>query len=191
MKKTLVLCIAVLLMLLAGCAKEQEDTDAIKLEKYAYIYQTVSDNDSYLEEAKYYDLNIVMSYEEAGYYRYDIVIDSPKRAMYDIQVMAIENNLDYSLNNKMMPTIGIFEDDSYNMVPNQVDASRGYVKGLILSGTTDAPIVNLKIRVSYKDYLLVSETNEYYNITVDYDSMYADSEVSEENAEDASADQGN
>ena len=77
------------------------------------------------------------------------------------------------------------------MVPNQVDASRGYVKGLILSGTTDAPIVNLKIRVSYKDYLLVSETNEYYNITVDYDSMYADSEVSEENAEDASADQGN
>lgn len=180
----------VMICLLSGCAGSPESQESIKLEKYKYIYQTVSDNNSFLDSPSYYDLSIVMSKLSDKSYRYDITIDNPQIAMYDVQVMAVENNLEYELSNKMMPTIGILEDDSYNMVPYQVDAERGYVKGLILSGEIDNPIVNLKIRVSYKDYLLVKETNEYYNITVDYDSQFAEITEGEEEVDETSEDNG-
>ncbi len=177
MKRSLIFLL-VLVSLLSGCARKESDED-IKMEKYKYIYQTVSDNDSFLNEPLYYDLDVSMSQLSEKEYRYDITIDNPQRAMYDIQVMAIENNLEYSLTNKMMPTIGILDNDSINMVPYQIDHERGYVKGVILSGVTEDPVVNLKIRVSYKDYLLVRETKEYYNITVDYASQAAESEEEE------------
>lgn len=177
MKRSLIFLL-VFVTLLSGCARKESDED-IKMEKYKYIYQTVSDNDSFLNEPLYYDLDVSMSKLSDKEYRYDITIDNPQRAMYDIQVMAIENNLEYSLTNKMMPTIGILENDSINMVPYQIDYERGYVKGVILSGVTEDPVVNLKIRVSYKDYLLVRETKEYYNITVDYASQAAENEEEE------------
>jgi len=177
MKRSLIFLL-LFVTLLSGCARKESDED-IKMEKYKYIYQTVSDNDSFLSEPLYYDLDVSMSKLSDKEYRYDITIDNPQRAMYDIQVMAIENNLEYSLTNKMMPTIGILENDSINMVPYQIDYERGYVKGVILSGVTEDPVVNLKIRVSYKDYLLVRETKEYYNITVDYASQAAENEEEE------------
>lgn len=182
--RKLVVMMFVLLFVLSGCARKESEED-IRLEKYKYIYQTVSDNDSFLEHPLYYDLNVTMSRLAEDEYRYDITIDNPQRAMYDIQVMAIENNMEYSLANKMMPTIGILDNQSINMVPYQIDHERGYVKGLILSGTTDDPVVNLKIRVSYKDYLLVVETKEYYSITIDYASQFAEEG---ETTEDAAAD---
>ena len=170
MRKTLMLVLC-LLFLVAGCSKKPNEQE-IKLEKYASMYQTITDNDSFLSEAQDYSLQVTMSKQGYRSYRYDVTIDDPKVAMYAIEVMAIENDTEYDLANKMMPTLGILDDAVYNMVPYQHDVERGYVKGLILSGETDDQVLNLKIRVSYKDYLLVNEKRDYYSITIDYESQF-------------------
>ncbi len=169
MRKILIMIIFV--VFLGGCASKSDSIDKIKLENYSYIYQTITDNDTFNAVANYYDLQVVMTKIDDQQYRYDIIIDNPKIAMYDIKMMAVENNIDYSLADKMMPSIGIFDDEEFNMVPFQVNKDLGYVKGLVISGLTDKPIVNLKIRIVWKDYSKVEETKEYFNITVDYNSQ--------------------
>jgi len=172
MRKLIILTM-ICLFLISGCSKS-DSLDEIKLEKYAYIYQTISDNDSFSNTPVFYDMDVTMSKQKDNTYRYDIIIDNPQIAMYDIQVMAIENNTEYSMSNKMMPNIGIFDDSQYNMVPYQIDAERGYMKGIAISGTTEESLINLKIRISWKDYLMVVESKEYYSITIDYNSQYAE-----------------
>ncbi|MEA5026263.1 MAG: hypothetical protein VB012_01250 [Erysipelotrichaceae bacterium] len=167
------LIVTMLLLLVVGCTNKTESTDKIKLENYAYIYQTITDNDTFNTVSSFYDMQVVMTKISDAEYRYDIIIDDPKIAMYNIKMMAVENNIEYSMADKMMPSIGIFDDSEYNMVPYQVNVDLGYVAGLIISGTTDSSIVNLKIRITWKDYSKVVETKEYYNVTVDYDSQKA------------------
>ncbi|MEA5017779.1 MAG: hypothetical protein VB009_03560 [Erysipelotrichaceae bacterium] len=169
MRKILIMIIFV--VFLGGCASKSDSIDKIKLENYAYIYQTITDNDTFNAVANYYDLQVVMAKISDQQYRYDIIIDNPKIAMYDIKIMAVENNVDFSLADKMMPSIGIFDDEEFNMVPYQINKDLGYVKGLVISGLTDKPIVNLKIRIVWKDYSKVEETKEYFNITIDYMSQ--------------------
>ena len=162
-----------MIVFLAGCANNNESIDKLKLENYAYIYQTITDNDTFDTVADHFDMQVVMSLIGDNEYRYDIIIDNPQVAMYDIKMMAVENNIDYSLADKMMPSIGIFDDEEYNMVPYQVETSLGFVKGMVISGTTNAPVINLKIRITWKDYTKVEETKNYFNLTVDYFSQNA------------------
>ncbi len=177
--RKLVIGLLILLLLSTGCKKKNSEQE-ILLEKYAYIYQTITDNDSFNSTVDNYDLSVTMSKQSSNLYRYDITIDNPNVAMYDIEVMAVENNIEYGLTNKMMPTIGILDNAEYNMVPFQSDTERNFVKGLILSGETKNPVLNLKIRVSYKDYLQVSEKRDYYSITIDYESQFASEEPGEQ-----------
>jgi len=162
-----------MIVFLAGCANKSESIDKLKLENYAYIYQTITDNDTFNTVADHFDMQVVMSLIGDNEYRYDIIIDNPQVAMYDIKMMAVENNIDYSLADKMMPSIGIFDEEEYNMVPYQIETSLGFVKGMIISGTTNAPVINLKIRITWKDYTKVEETKNYFNLTVDYFSQNA------------------
>lgn len=175
MKKVL-LALLVMVSLVTGCRGQSDEE--IKMEKYAYIYQTITDNDSFLSNSDKYDINVTMS-ANGKEYTYYVNIDNPRIAMYELQVMCVENDVDYALVKKIMPTIGILDDESYNLIPNQVDVERGYLKGVILSGTTDRKILNLKIRVAYKDYLLVKETQDYLSITVDYDSLFEEEQPEE------------
>lgn len=162
-----------IIVFLVGCANNNESIDKLKLENYAYIYQTITDNDTFDTVADHFDMQVVMSLIGDNEYRYDIIIDNPQVAMYDIKMMAVENNTDYSLADKMMPSIGIFDDEEYNMVPYQVQTDLGFVKGMVISGTTNAPVINLKIRITWKDYTKVVETKDYFNLTVDYFSQNA------------------
>lgn len=171
MRKLLLMFMVI--VFLAGCANNNESIDKLKLENYAYIYQTITDNDTFDTVADHFDMQVVMSLIGDNEYRYDIIIDNPQVAMYDIKMMAVENNIDYSLADKMMPSIGIFDDEEYNMVPYQVETDLGFVKGMVISGTTNAPVINLKIRITWKDYTKVEETKNYFNLTVDYFSQNA------------------
>ena len=171
MRKLLLMFMVI--VFLAGCANNNESIDKLKLENYAYIYQTITDNDTFDTVADHFDMQVVMSLIGDNEYRYDIIIDNPQVAMYDIKMMAVENNMDYSLADKMMPSIGIFDDEEYNMVPYQVETSLGFVKGMVISGTTNAQVINLKIRITWKDYTKVEETKNYFNLTVDYFSQNA------------------
>lgn len=170
--KRLIMILA-LLLLFTGCTNNSASIEEEKLEKYKNYYESITDNAAFTAISSFYDIQVVMNRLGDGTYRYDIIIDNPRIAMYDIEVIAVENDMLYSqslLENKMMPTLGVFEDDTieYNMIPNQVNLDSGYIRGISISGISTTAVIDLKIRVSWKDYTKVNTTREFIELTGDY-----------------------
>ena len=86
--------------------------------------------------------------------------------MYDIKIIVIEDGVDYS--EVMAGNIGIFEDGSYNMIPNQTNIEKGFVKGLSVSGITDKADTSLKVMITWQDKLLSVTSREFFRFNLNY-----------------------
>ena len=86
---------------------------------------------------------------EDGSYRYYIILDDPKIAMYNVMMIAVENGVSYQECETMVPSFGIFED-RVSLVPGQVNYEEGYVKGISISGQSDKDTMDLLILVRWK-----------------------------------------
>lgn len=105
-----------------------------------------------------------VSYEIASTndgYRFYVIIDKPRNAMYGIQVLAAENGIDSSIN--MAANAGIFEDGEYNMLPGQVNFEKGYVNGISVSGVTSSntPTINVLVQWYSKKQEVLQEYLSY------------------------------
>lgn len=160
----------ILALILTGCQWfDNDEIDKAKFQRYSAYYTSIFDNDRFVTASQYYDLEVVMNKIGETEYRYDVIIDSPKIAMYAIEIMVVENNITPEAASKMMPTIGIFESLEYNLIPYQVNVDKGYVKGLIVSGVSNMPSINLKIMVLWRDYAKLQVTREFFDISKSYD----------------------
>jgi hypothetical protein len=101
-------------------------------------------------------------------YRYDVIIDNPRVAMYDIEVLVIVNDKSLQISKEVMPSVGIFESGEYNLVPYQINLKSGYSKGFGLSGTVKTATVELKALVLWYDYAKVSQQREYFDLNAQY-----------------------
>ena len=70
--------------------------------------------------------------------------------MYHCRIFAVENDIAFADNDKMMPSLGIFDTD-VSLVPNQVDKSKGLMKGLVISGESSKDHVDLKFVVEWRN----------------------------------------
>ena len=86
---------------------------------------------------------------EDGSYRYYIILDDPKIAMYNVMMIAVENGVSYQECETMVPSFGIFED-RVSLVPGQVNYEEAYVKGISISGQSDKDTMDLLILVRWK-----------------------------------------
>jgi hypothetical protein len=162
--------IIVLSLVLAGCQWfDNDEIDKAKFQRYSAYYTSIFDNDRFILASEYYDLEVVMNKISDTEYRYDVIIDSPRIAMYAIEVMVVENNITPEVADRMMPTIGIFENVEYNLIPYQVNVEKGYVKGLIVNGISKLPSINLKIMVLWRDYAKLVVTREFFEVNKNYD----------------------
>lgn len=162
MKKLIVtLLIMVMLSSCAPAGKEVIDPD----ERYIYIVNLLEEHDSYSSSSLYFNIEGEMAKIDDGY-RYYITLDKPSIAMYDIELLAIEKDVDYLTN--MAPNVGIFEDTQYNMVPNQSDISNGFMKGIVASGLSDKPETTLYIFVQFKNYDFSNVHTEYIRLDIKY-----------------------
>ena len=163
MKKLfLIICI---LFLFSGCqsdGKQKANPD----ERYMYIIEMISEHESFQETSNYFDIAAEMAKIENGY-RYYITIDNPRIAMYDIELLAIEKNVDYRSN--MAANVGIFEEKEYHMVPNQSNPDQGYVKGIVASGISRDPSTTLYIFVQFKNSDYSAVRSEYFRLDVSYE----------------------
>lgn len=166
--------IALLLVLLVGCTNDINSiVEEQNFSRYQAHYISIFDNDRFIRESSQYELSVVFTQVE-NKYRYDIIIDNPIIAMYDIEVMVVENDISFERANKMMPNFGIFETGEINMIPYQVDVEKNYVKGIVVSGLVDVPVVELKIMVSWKDYSKLNSFREFFIRNLDYERMNDD-----------------
>jgi len=163
--------VIILSLILSGCQWfDSDDIDEAKFQRYSAYYTSIFDNDRFIIASDYYELEVVMNKISDSEYRYDVIIDSPKIAMYAIEIMVVENNITPEVADKMMPTIGIFEDVEYNLIPYQVNVDKGYVKGLIVNGISTEPTINLKIMVLWRDYAKLLVSREFFEIVKTFDN---------------------
>lgn len=145
--ETLILCG---ILLLGGCSSPDTSESAAQA-AYEGYYTSIETNSSFAQSSLYYSVSAEMTEMSDKTYRYYIVIDNPQIAMYDIVVMAVENDIPLASADKMMPNIGIFDSTEYCMIPFQSNPDDGYVKGLVISGECTSNPVSLKILVEWDD----------------------------------------
>jgi hypothetical protein len=160
MKKNLL--ILLLLLLLSSCkssgiAADDHDT------RYLYVIGMLRQHDAFIKTSEYYDIKGEIAKIDGGY-RFYVTLDNPRVAMYDIEVLAIEENVDYS--GMMAANIGVFDSNEYHMVPNQSNPDKGFAKGLVISATCLNPSAKLKIFVQWKNRDFSKTFSEYVEIEI-------------------------
>lgn len=137
-------------LLLCGCTRNSKDNlNQAGIETYETYYTEVISNGHYTETSQYFTLSYEMIRVEDGSYRYYIILDYPKIAMYNVMMIAVENGVSYQECETMVPSFGIFED-RVSLVPGQVNYEEGYVKGISISGQSDKDTMDLLILVRWK-----------------------------------------
>lgn len=120
------------------------------MDEYETYYVEVQSNGHYESSSKNFDLSMEMTQVDDGSYRYYVILDNPRTAMYSVMMIAVENDIPYDACDKMVPSFGIFED-RVSLVPGQINTDEGYVKGISISGETKEAEVSLKLLVRWKD----------------------------------------
>ena len=164
MKKALL--IFTLLLALSGCMNIGRKEANVN-ERYSNIIELIKEHENFATTSNYYDISVEMAKINEGY-RYYITIDNPRIAMYDIELLAIEDGVDYMAN--MAANVGIFEETQYNMIPNQSNAAKGFTKGIIASGISTKPETTLYIFTQFKNQDFSKIHSEYFKLNVKYET---------------------
>lgn len=101
-------------------------------------------------------------------YEYSLAIKDPKVAMYNIRMLAVDINA--ISESEIAPSLGIVEDDKYNMVPYQINQEKNYYGGVVLTSTS----LESKFRIYALVYYLDKNQNEnyvYFHVDADYENF--------------------
>lgn len=167
MKKK-VLITLLLIGLLMGCQSRRSDQVLIK-QRYEAYYSEIMNNELFVESSNYFDITTVVNQLGNKEYRYDVIIDNPKIAMYDINALVIENDeeLFNDSEDSIMPLIISTSNSPIHLIPFQVNLAEGYVKGIVLSGIVTEIPLNAKVLVTWKDYGEVKTYKEFLEFEID------------------------
>lgn len=156
-----------LLFILSGCFQQPRD---VQFERALIIYEShyfsILDNDRFLSSSNHFTLTLE-TYQLGDVFRYDLIIDDPQVAMYEVVVVIVEDNQNFETLTALSPSIGVF-DSTVNLVPNQVNVERGFPRGILLSGISTNSTRQLKVMVAWKDYYKLNQYREYFIIDIDF-----------------------
>ncbi len=164
MFKKIGLVIVLFLLYLGGCQKK-ESVDDQQL-RYNSLYEMLEKHEQFKTETALFSYEVQIEKMD-DHYIYYVIVDEPKINMFDVAMLVIDNSNDQK---KMYPNSGIFSDKIQSMVPSQINRSKGYIKGSILSGECSLDETSLKLLVSWKE-VLGSSTTMYEFIQIDLSSL--------------------
>lgn len=150
MKKALLLLMSLILM--SGCSNSAQ-LDQIKIDTYKSMYTDILNASDFKSSSEYFSIEASLNDLGDSSYRYDVIIDQAKVAMYDVDILVIVDDGSLVISDKMMPSVGIFEDITYYMIPYQVNTAAHYVQGIALNGLSTSLPVRIKVLVKWKDDL--------------------------------------
>ncbi len=101
--------IIMLCLLITGCkASETEVNDKLDMQYKKYTQKLIEQRE-FKDGSDEFSIRLVLNKINDSKTRYDIIIDSPRINMYDLQAIAkVENDDESSL-----PSLGILEDESF------------------------------------------------------------------------------
>ncbi|MBR2746006.1 MAG: hypothetical protein IKD99_04755 [Erysipelotrichaceae bacterium] len=163
MKKMLVLLVC--LIMLAGCHNEIKQMDEEKYNVYLTNYQSILDSEEKKSSSPNFDIQLVRN-DLVDKYRYDLIIDNPKIALYNVKVLMIVDNTTRTIEtDRMMPSLGMLENREYNLIPYQVDLSKNCYAGLNLSVLDYEPNIHVSVMVSYTNRDKNKNYREFFRLT--------------------------
>lgn len=140
-RKILLQIITLLMMIcISGCRhKDPKDT---RLTTYNQIVANLANATTYDDVT---DFTCRCTFTQIdNYYLYNLVIDQPKIPMYDIVLVAYAaDTID-----EIHPSLGIFDEDNYALVPGHIDRQNGFYKGIALNGRIQK-VEKIKCYISY------------------------------------------
>lgn len=172
-------CLLLCIGLLAGC-RSTSSSNELMMAAYEGYYQSVEDSERFQTGSDYYQIYGEMSKIGDGSYRYYVFLDEPQIAMYDVVMLAVENDIPFEEATTMMPSIGIFEKTEYSLIPNQARSAAGYVKGLVISGESQEDSIDLKLLVEWRDKTKKNSYREYLAFTLTPDGYQAEEALPQE-----------
>lgn len=164
--KKIIISLLVLLVL-CGCSKN--NAQKANEEKYLDYCDLLMTHEEFKDRSEFFDVTSDITSTEEGY-RYYIIIDNPKIAMYNIEAIALEKEVDYTKN--MAASIGIFEENKYTFIPNQANPDDGFVKGVSISGLTTNPSPTLYLLVEWNDVGLNITKREFIKVNISNGENY-------------------
>lgn len=175
----LVLCT---LLLVTACSFDNRKTKDDQMKRYTSLIQSTLDNDKFTQTSK--SFTIQAKIEKTGdVYEYEVSIDKPKYALYNLEVVAVENNSSET-DDKIMPSVGVF-DGPYTLIPNQSRIDAGYLKGVGVKGEVAEPELNLKLTVSWRSDSASKEHKEFFEFNLKYEAPKVEEPVKEEVVEES------
>lgn len=140
MKKILTLFLSVFLLI--GCTTQKTKEDNQQFDSYDKIKQNLIQRRQFDSDATF-DVILLYNMIDEGY-RYDIFIKNPQEDMYNVLALCLANETA----EQICPTIGIFDEESYNLKVGYINKQEGFYKGIQLSGTTSSK-QDIKLYVKY------------------------------------------
>lgn len=116
------------LITLFGCATHKEESHP-HFEMYSNIKEQLKNAEDF-DVTVPFDINLQFVEADNGYH-YHLIIDNVSEDMYNIVAMAYADEND----EQMCPTLGIFDEEPFHLVPGVVDKVNCFYKGVQLSGT--------------------------------------------------------
>ena len=181
MRKLSILCI-LLTVFLTGCKNlHHQDSESIKVYE-SFIDAVVSNKGIESKIIPFeYKMNV---FKQKDDYKYEIELYNPQVAMYDIQAIAVDQNMDSNTN--VYPCIGILGDDANsqsNMIPYQARGEKGFVKMIILDAISPKKQFTVNVMVTWKDSTLQNQSRVFFNCN--YVQEKGDTAIGEKTTSDA------
>lgn len=109
-----------------------------------------------------YEMNVVKQNDQS--YKYEIAIYNPQIAMYDVEMIAMDQNLKRS--EYLFPCIGILGEDaqnSFNMIPYQSAPDKNYIRMMMLDSVSKEQPFTINVMVIWKDASLQNVSRVFFN----------------------------
>lgn len=165
MKKLIISGLA--LLLLVACSGSDKKIDQESLVLYKTYWDSILNETQYQSTSRNFDIDVEMV-KEGSTYDYYVTIDNAKVAMYDVEIVVVEDKKSYNEMDDMLPSAGIFEK-KFNLVPHQARIDKAFMDGANLV-RLDLPKdeVTLQVLVTWKNYTKLESFKEIFEFDVKY-----------------------
>lgn len=161
MKKlfSLVLCTC----FLVSCQWKPTQAKDTPQDRYLAMASLLENQEILKEKPSNFSLNAELVKND-NQYRYYLILDEPKEAMYNVRVLAMEEGINYQ--EEMAASAGIFEEKRYHLIPHQYNVEDGFVKGISVSGLSKNKSVVLRVFVRWENASSTEVFRDFYRIVV-------------------------
>lgn len=144
MKKWIVIIVC---FFLCGCKANTEETNSTdkQYKEYKTYVDTLDKQTKFASEDANFTTRVIVNETNKGNYRYDIIIDNPTIAMYNIKVVASIDDSETT----SYPTLGILDEESFALIPGVIDKTKNIYKGINLSGISSKKQATIKIYITF------------------------------------------